>query len=57
MASRGTLYLAVMIAAAVLMACAVALLVAVSQKAEATFPGSVKHARQRTPRAGERRTR
>jgi WD40-like Beta Propeller Repeat len=38
MARRGTLYLPVMIAAAVLMACAVALL-AVSKEADATFPG------------------
>src|SRR5215210_4461562 len=36
--ARGTLYLPLMIAAAVLMACAVALS-AVSEKAEATFPG------------------
>ena len=38
MARRPTLYLPVRIVAAVMMACAVALL-AVSQKAEATFPG------------------
>ena len=38
MARRPTLYLPVMIVAAVMVACAVALL-AVSQKAEATFPG------------------
>ena len=36
--ARGTLYLPLMIAAAVLMVCAVALS-AVSEKAEASFPG------------------
>ena len=37
--ARRELYLPVLIAAAVLVACAVALLVALSEKAEATFPG------------------
>jgi Tol biopolymer transport system component len=39
MARRRTLYLPVMIAAAVLVACAMALLVAISEKAGAAFPG------------------
>ena len=37
--ARRKLYLPVLIAAAVLVACSVALLVALSEKAEATFPG------------------
>src|SRR5215217_7873195 len=39
MARRRTLYLPLMIAATVLAACSVALVVALSEKAEATFPG------------------
>ena len=37
--TRRTLYLPALIVAAVLMACAAALLLALSEKAEATFPG------------------